>query len=371
MNDTNTLKQQILRANTAYRDGVPVMTDAAFDELCEQYKASVSQAEWDEFRNSLHEAAGKIKHPYIMGSLDKIKGDDVNAFSLFLKNYASWPPDNRKALHVSAKVDGISCRLHYENGELKGAYTRGDGYFGQDITSKVSLLQSVPKNLPSGFSGDIRGELVIFKKDFEEISDKFANPRNATAGIMNKKDIDKNDISHVSFVAYAVLGDRYFKIDQFRLLKQFGFACSKEEMLNSVYLSSHSPDEVCEYLRKLLDNWLNSDEVPYEIDGLVISHPNYVNENKYRPDGQIAFKANQQKAVTKLADIEWQGPSKDGRFVPVAILEPVQIAGTTVTKASLHNADFVLNCENLKYGATVVVCKRGDIIPQIDEVLPE
>ena len=369
--NTENIKQQILMANTAYRDGVPVMTDVAFDELCDQYRASVSPAEWEEFRNSLHEAAGKIKHPFIMGSLDKIKGDDENAFELFLKNYATMPPDNRKALHVSAKVDGISCRLHYENGILKGAYTRGDGYFGQDITSKVSLLKSVPKEIAQLSTIDIRGELVIFKKDFEKISDKFANPRNATAGIMNKKDVNKNEVSCVSFVAYAVLGEKYLKIDQFRILRELGFFCSAEEIISSVYLNEHSVSEICEYLRNLLDKWSNGDEIPYEIDGLVLSHPNYVNENKYRPDGQIAFKANQQKAVTKLADIEWQGPSKDGRFIPVAILEPVQIAGTVVTKASLHNADFVMHCENLKYGATVVVCKRGDIIPQIDEVLPE
>ena len=354
------LKQQILQANAAYRDGVPVMSDAAFDELCDQYQASVSADEWKQFRDSLHEAAGKVKHPFIMGSLDKIKADDENTLRKFVNEL-----NDPHGLHISAKVDGISCRLHYENGKLLEAATRGDGYFGQNITQKIKTLSSIPKQLPSEFTGNIRGELVIYNEDFnEENFPGFANPRNATAGIINRKEItNEKQLACIRFVAYSILGGEYTKGQQFMLLESLGFETPAE----LVILNDVANDYVTRFgdIVKAF-----AEQSPYEIDGVVVSGYIYRNEDKYRPDKQIAVKINQQKAISKLINIEWQGPSKDGRLVPVAILEPVEIAGTVVSKASLHNAEFLLNCKNLKYGASVVVCKRGDIIPQIDEVLP-
>lgn len=359
------LKQQILRANAAYRDGVPIMSDAAFDELCDQYKASVTSPEWKSFRDSLHEAAGKVKHPFIMGSLDKIKADDEEA----LRKFVSGIKDS-VGLHISAKVDGISCRLHYDDGELVEAATRGDGYFGQAITQKIKTLSSIPKQLPDEFTGDIRGELVIYNEDFnEENFPGFANPRNATAGIINRKETtNEKQLACIKFVAYSILGDEYTKGDQFVLLEKLGFETPEAIIIMKNDIADLLKNDIG-YFGKAVE--ILAEQSPYEIDGVVVSGFEYRNENEYRPDAQIAVKINQQKAVTKLIDIEWQGPSKDGRFVPVAVLEPVEIAGTVVSKASLHNADFLLNCENLKYGATVVVCKRGDIIPQIDEVLPD
>jgi len=351
--------------NALYREGVPVISDSAYDELCDTYKSMVTPEEWEHFRNSLHEVSGKLKHSFVMGSLDKIKADDPDTLYKFLEKTL-----DETGLHISAKVDGISCRLSYENGYLVEAATRGDGYVGVQITGKVRQISSVPQRLKQPFTGDIRGELVIYREDFnEENFPGFANPRNATAGIINRKDAgNSKELKFIKFVAYSILGKKYTKIEQFNILRDLGFTVSGEMILDSATVQIDVKNRSIDFVQivKWFENML-----PYEIDGVVVSSCSYRNEDQYRPDNQVAIKINQCKAITKMIDVEWQGPSKDGRFVPVAILEPVEIAGTVVSKASLHNADFLLNCENLKYGATVVVCKRGDIIPQIDEVLPE
>lgn len=358
------LEQQILHMNALYREGVPVISDAAYDELCDTYKSMITPEEWEKFRDSLHELGGKLKHKFIMGSLDKIKADDPDTLYKFLERIL-----DKSGLHISAKVDGISCRLSYESGYLVEAATRGDGYTGIQITEKVRQISSIPQRLKLDFTGDIRGELVIYRDDFnEENFPGFANPRNATAGIINRKESNSKELKYVKFVAYTILGKEYTKLEQFDLLKELGFELSGEMILDDMSVEPDIKTRSLDFVQ--IVKWF-ANTLPYEIDGVVVSSCNYRNEDKYRPDDQIAVKINQCKAVTKMIDVEWQGPSKDGRFVPVAILEPVEIAGTIVSKASLHNADFILNCENLKYGATVVVCKRGDIIPQIDEVLPE
>ena len=137
-----------------------------------------------------------------MGSLDKLKTEEPKSIIDFIKKYV------KTTLNVSAKVDGISCRLHYENGKLISASTRGDGEFGEDITDKVKFVKCIPAKISIEDTIDIRGELVITKSDFMALSG-FANPRNACAGIMNRKEWNKSDVEKISFVAYTVLGTKY------------------------------------------------------------------------------------------------------------------------------------------------------------------
>ena len=189
----NDIKKKIVEANKAYREGQPFLTDQEYDDLLESLKTEMSEEDYEEFVSTLNEGAieknvdGKVKHPFILGSLTKLKSEEPD---VVLK----WIKENVKnMLSVSAKVDGISSRAEYKNGKLVSLTTRGDGYFGQDITSKAKYIKHLPKVLTNGhgdFTGNIRGELVLMCEDFESIKDKYANPRNAVAGIMNRKEVN-------------------------------------------------------------------------------------------------------------------------------------------------------------------------------------
>lgn len=347
------LKKKIISANSAYRFGTPTMSDQAFDDLVDEYEKLVSADEFNEFRDSLHEVKGKVKHPFIMGSLDKIKAEDQPATVKFLSSLGD-------KVNVSAKVDGISCRLHYENGKLASASTRGNGEYGEDITDKIFEVNGVPKILRETTDTiDIRGELVIVKDDFEQLNASlkkpYANARNAVAGIMNKKDWTKSEVRFVSFIAYTILGKKFTKSEQFDwLLKSNSFIPAWHEDIELSKIKN--PAE-----------WLfnkASADYPYDTDGLVICAQSYVNEDKYRPDMCKAYKINQLVAETTVIDVKFEGPSKGGLFVPVAILEPVNLGGAMISRCTLHNIDNI-EALGLKYGSRVKLVRSGDVIPKI------
>ena len=350
----NELKNKIVLANKVYREGSPIMSDQEFDDLVDEYQSLVSEAEFNVFRNSLHEVKGKVKHPFIMGSLDKLKTEEPDKIIEFIKT------NIKSELNVSAKVDGISCRLHYDsNGNLSSASTRGNGEFGEDLTDKIKFVQQIPfKVCEKLYNADIRGELVILKNDFENL-DGFANARNACAGIMNRKDWKKSDVQNVTFVAYTILGTAFTKDEQFELLKNNGFYVA----WNTNVKVSNKMNQIVDMLQKFAEA-----DHDYETDGVVICDAMYRNEAKYRPDTCAAVKINQLIATTRLIDIAWEGPSKDGYHIPVAILEPVELGGSTIARASLHNLDIIANLK-LKYGSKVSLVKSGDIIPKITGVL--
>ncbi len=347
------LKKQILAANKAYRDGHPTMSDQAFDSLCEELEKLVPADEFNAFRDSLHEAKGKVKHPFTMGSLNKTKAEEPEEVKKFIRDHVTT------CLNVSAKVDGISSRAHYENGKLVSLTSRGDGSFGESLDDKMHFIKCLPESISITEPVDIRGELVICKSDFESM-DGYANARNACAGIMNRKDWRKEDVSHVSFIAYTVLGPKYCKSEQFHILEANGFTTA----WNTDYTPAHytKPD----FVEHLFND--ASQSFSYDTDGLVICDSTYRNEEKYRPDAQVAFKTNQQVATTKLVDIEWSGPSKDGFYVAIGIIDPVELGGATIERVTLHNLDFIAK-HNLMYGSMVKVIRSGDVIPKLVEVI--
>ena len=354
MMNIDELKNKISSANKAYRSGNPVMPDQDWDDLLESLQKQIPEAEFNAFRDSLHEVKGKVKHPFIMGSLDKLKAEEPAEVKKFIKSYC-------KSLNVSAKVDGISCRLHYENGKLVSASSRGDGTFGEDLTDKIKHVKNIPQVIDmmnlAGDSFDIRGELVILKPDFEKMTG-FANGRNAVAGIMGRKDWIASDVEHVSFIAYTILGRGFTKSSQFKTLNLWGFKTAWFTEIDNPN-SSSIVDELFE---------LASQEFDYDTDGLVICDPEYVNEDKYRPDACKAFKINQLTATTKLLDVVFEGPSKNGLHIPVAILEPVELGGAMISRASLYNVDFIEE-KGLKYGSTIEIVRSGDVIPKVLKVI--
>ena len=362
----NEIIEKIVEANKAYRSGNPIMSDQEYDDLLDSLRDNMTAQAYEEFIATLNEggieknADGKVKHPFIMGSLEKLKAEEPEVVK-------KWIKENIKVdMSVSAKVDGISSRAFYRNGKLISLTTRGDGYYGMDITSKAKYIKGLPQVLPrfyDDFTGSIRGELVIMREDFEDIKDKYANPRNACAGIMNRKDGDKkfnpDELRRVSFVPYSILGNQYAKEEQFGFLEDVGF----EFAWNVLIPKKDIGDDIVDWLFKTAQQ-----ELPYETDGLVICDSEWRNEDKYRPDGCKAFKINQSAGVTKIIGFDWGTPSANGKFTPVALLEPIQLAGTTVKRVTCNNITWMEKM-GVEIGKTVKVLKSGEIIPKMIEVL--
>ena len=356
------LRQQIIDANNAYRKGNAIISDSQFDELVDKYKELVSIDEYNEFRDSLNESSvefgTKIKHKYVMGSLDKIKNSDNSTLYKFIKNHV------KTTLNISAKVDGISSVACYKYGKLISLLSRGDGYEGMDYTDKAKYINGLPNKIDFFAKNDeiyIRGELVIL--DSEEI-DTDTNYRNICAGYMNSKYWKKEDISKVSFIPYSILGDKATKRTQFEVLNSVGFNCAWNESIDITKYDETNISDLSEYLTERAK--LKHD---YSCDGLVLMDCDAYNEQDvYRPKNSMAFKINELTAVTKLIDVVWEGPSKDGFFCPVGILDPVELGGAMISRASLHNLD-IIDKLGIKYGSKVEILKSGDIIPKIVNVV--
>lgn len=358
------LKSQILSANKAYRDGHPIMSDQAFDDLCDKLSNLISGNEYASFRDSLNEGKGKMKHPFVMGSLDKLKRECPEDVISFVKSLGP-------KINISAKVDGISARASYKAGKLVSLSTRGNGFFGENLTDKAKFINNLPQELVDNVEHkliddediDVRGELVILKDDFIKLNNafdgKFANPRNACAGIMNRKDWTEDEVKYVTFVPYTILGYEYSKREQFSIL-------SMVEGMKTAWNVDIEIDSIDDIMQTLTD--YASQDFEYETDGLVVCSSEYRNEDKYRPDMCKAFKMNMLTAETYLVDVSWEGPSKDGFFIGVGIVDPVELGGSTISRVSLHNLDIIENL-GLMYGSKIQITKSGDIIPHIDKVI--
>ena len=363
---TEKIINKVTEANLAYRSGNPIMGDQEYDDLLDSLKSKITEDEYENLVSSLNEGSvepnsdGKVKHPFIMGSMTKIKAEEPDEVKKWIENGISIK------MSVSAKVDGISSRATYRNGKLVGLYSRGDGHFGMDYSDKSEFIKGLPSTLSYNFTGEVRGELVIFKSDFEGIKEQYANPRNACAGICNRKMGDKkfnqNELRLISFVPYTILGYQYTKQEQFALLDKLGFNVAKNFTIDKCEIK----DDIADVLFKQTIDWTES--LGYEIDGLIICDVNWKNEDKYRPDNCRAFKINQGIGTTKVIGFDWGTPSANGKMTPVAILEPIVLCGTTVKRVTCNNISFIEKM-GIEIGKTVKVVKSGDIIPKILEVL--
>ena len=356
--DISTIKNQIILANKQYRIGEDSgFTDIGFDNLCDSLKSLIPIDEYNDFINSLNEGVietygQKITHKYIAGSLNKLKYEEPDTIKKFIsKNIKNY-------LIVSAKVDGLSGILHYNNGKLVGCATRGDGTTGISILDKAQFINGIPQNINTHEDIYIRGELVILTKNYDKITG--TSPRNIVAGLINRKEIKSDELKYVDFIAYTVMGPIYTKNEQLSLLKTNNFNVVKYFNINN---EMYNTNNIVDFLFNITT--LNYD---YLIDGLVLCDSEYKNEDKYRPDNQVAFKTNQQTFETRLLDVEWQGPSKDGRMNCLGILEPCDCGGVVVSKCTLHNIDFIKK-SNVKIGDEVQITRSGDVIPKFIKVV--
>ena len=279
---------------------------------------------------------------------------------------------------VEFKIDGLSVGITYENGEFKSAATRGNGIIGEDISQNAMTIKSVPLKINDKREIIVRGEVYISKENFEKVNEYqeehdlqvFANPRNLAAGSLRQLDSKLTakrplDIFVFNLENINELDGIDTHSDSLEYLKKLGFSVSEN------YKICKSIDEVIEFIEYWTEN---RGSLKFDIDGMVVKVNNIEQRNEMgftakSPRWAIAYKFPAERKKSKILDIEVE-VGRTGTITPTAILEPVRLAGTSVSRATLHNEDFIRE-KDIKLFDYVIVQKAGDIIPQIVEVVKE
>ena len=279
---------------------------------------------------------------------------------------------------VEFKIDGLSVGITYENGEFKSAATRGNGIIGEDISKNAMTIKSVPLKIDDKREIIVRGEVYISKENFEKVNEYqeehdlqiFANPRNLAAGSLRQLDSKLTakrplDIFVFNLENINELEGIDTHSDSLEYLKKLGFSVSEN------YKICKSIDEVIEFIEYWTEN---RGSLKFDIDGMVVKVNNIEQRNEMgftakSPRWAIAYKFPAERKKSKILDIEVE-VGRTGTITPTAILEPVRLAGTSVSRATLHNEDFIRE-KDIKLFDHVIVQKAGDIIPQIVEVVKE
>ena len=272
------------------------------------------------------------------------------------------------------KVDGFGISLIYQDGIFVTGSTRGNGRIGEDVTQNLKTIESIPlrlrfdllgrSNLPD--SVEVRGEVFMEKKDFEKFKEKYANPRNLAAGSIRQLDPKVASARPLKFLAYDLVTDLGQKkhSQKHQILKELGFKSEAGKVCSKL-------SEVVSYWRAIAKK---RETLPYQIDGVVIN----VNDNAFfqrlgvagkSPRGVRAFKFSPKQATTKIQDVKVQ-VGRTGAVTPIAILQPVEVGGVTISRATLHNEDEIKRLQ-VKIGDTVIVERAGDVIPAVTKVLKE
>ncbi len=315
----------------------------------------------------------EVRHPVPLESLEDVfDGDEVKGF---LSKVLETLP--RAEYSVEPKVDGLSVALEYRDGRFYQGATRGDGRVGEDVTGNLRTVRSIPKNLPEKLPRLIvRGEVYMARSVFDRINEELelegkpllANPRNAAAGSLRQKDpkvCAKRQLDIAVFNLQLVEG-RSFATHSETLdyLREQGFPVIPHTVLRD-------PEKILEQIQKLGDNRM---DFPYDIDGAVVklndlSDRSILGSTAKCPKWAVAYKYPPEQKESRVADIVVQ-VGRTGVLTPKAVLEPVRLAGTTVTNATLHNQDYITE-KDIRIGDTVVVQKAGEIIPEIVSVVKE
>jgi DNA ligase (NAD+) len=368
---------------------MPSVDDAVYDSLYSELKQIEAQhPEWvsldspsQRIGNQALEKFEKVAHAKTMISLnDVFDRSEVEAWVVRMEKLL---PGTAHEYFCDIKKDGLACSLVYEDGELVRAVTRGDGEVGEDVTQNVRTIKNVPlrlrhsKQFSTLLQGrtEIRGEIVIYKKAFELLNlerekqglSVFKNPRNLAAGTIRQLDPRLVAERPLTFLGYDLIRsnetDVQTNVQAYEALTALGIQRSPEACVFS------SLDRVMNFV----DEWdVKRHKLPYNTDGLVIK----VNDRKQfealgmvgkQPRAAVAYKYAAEQATTVVKDIVIS-IGRTGAATPVAVFDPVNVAGTTVQHASLHNADEIARLD-VRRGDTVVIFKAGDIIPQIETVL--
>lgn len=351
------LEAQISYYSSKYYAGEPEISDEQFDMLVDRLRqlkptSAVLNTGW-----GFEVIEDKVKHKYAhIGSLDKAK------------TYADIPDRFKDTMiYISPKLDGLSAVVYYQNGKLVKGVTRGNGEYGKDITDKIYKI--IGANISdTRFTGAVRGELIISTANWNKLQQKYDNliaPRNFVAGIINRKGID-DDLQYVDLVVYKIVGQENKPIFS-----------NRQEIL--WWLNVNFKNAVSEYYYPVLNeiSWATYHDITFEqfkqlgygLDGLVLTNPNvqYNNQTMGYVYDEEAFKFPSETTTTTIKEILWE-LTRTQRYVPVAVVEPVELSGAIVERATCNNAQWVKEMQ-LGAGAEVEITRSNEVIPQILTVL--
>ena len=364
-------------AHEYYTKDTPSVSDSEYDQL---YRELVSLEE--KYPNDIlpdsptHRVGGKVldgfekyQHQYPLYSLqDAFSRAELEAFDERVRK--EFP----EAIYLcELKIDGLSISLSYENGILVAGATRGDGSIGENITENLKRVKNIPLTLPQPLTMTVRGECYMPKASFDEVNRfrqengeaEFANPRNAAAGTLRQLDTSVVAKRNLSTFLYQEASPTT-EVSQESVLKKLsklGFAVNDNRVLAS------SIDQVWNFIEKISRE---RNQLPYEIDGIVIKVNSLAAQEELgftvkAPKWAIAYKFPAEEKEAKLLSVDWT-VGRTGVVTPTANLTPVQLAGTTVSRATLHNVDYIQE-KDIRKDDTVIVYKAGDIIPAVLRVV--
>lgn len=391
--EKNKAKEEILKlrkqleiwANKYYDEDNPEVSDYEYDMTMNKLKALEKEFPDLVTKDSLTQKVGghvkegfeKVEHEVPLQSLQDIFSfGELEEFKE--RVYKAAKENNIKEENVKfvveTKIDGLSAALEYRDGKFVRGATRGNGLVGEDVTENLKTIKTIPKELPEPINIIVRGEVFIGKKEFEKMNEErelneektFANARNAAAGSLRQLDTKitkKRPLDIYIFNVQKIEGKEFNShFEELNYLKKLGFN------VNPVLIPCNNIPEAIDAINKIGEE---REELTFGIDGAVIK----VDDLKLRekmgttskvPRWAIAYKYPPEKKETKLKDIICQ-VGRTGAITPMAILEPVKVAGSTISKTTLHNEDFIKE-KDIRVGDTIVVQKAGDVIPEILEV---
>ena len=358
-----------------YSNNISEITDSEYDSLKNEILILEKKHKFLQNKDSPSIAVGykpsrifkKAQHRVPMLSLSNaFSEDDILNFEKKILNFLSQKNNSNISYTAEPKIDGISASLTYKNGKLITGLSRGDGKEGEDITSNLKTINDIPKiilskDFPKEI--DIRGEVFIQNSDFENIKEKFANPRNAASGSLRQKDPKDTQKIPLKFIAYTFGFEKGLNLNsQFEYLKKLSEWGFKTNPLNRLISG----------IKNLIKNY---DEVEkkradlnFDIDGIVYKINDFALQKRLgsvanAPRWAIAHKFSSNKAISIILDIEIQ-IGRTGALTPVAKIKPINIGGVLVSNATLHNEDEI-NRKDIRVGDTVTVERAGDVIPHI------
>ena len=379
----NLRKQTEYYAKKYYDDDKPEISDFEYDMLMVELRNL--EKEYPEFKSkdSLTEKVGghikegfeKVTHEVPLQSLqDVFSLGEVNDYISKTNEKAEENKIENRTYVVETKIDGLSAALEYKQGKFIRGATRGNGLVGEDVTQNLKTIKTIPMELNEKIDIIVRGEVFISKKDFEKMNKQreekgeelFANARNAAAGSLRQLDSRVTAKRPLDIYIFNVqkIDNKEFNshFEELEYLAKLGFN------VNPVRIPCKDEKEVEEAIKKI---GKEREKLTFDIDGAVVK----VDDLKFReilgttaktPRWAIAYKYPPERKETKLKDIVCQ-VGRTGVITPMAILEPVKVAGSTISKTTLHNEDFIKQ-KDLKIGDIVVIQKAGDVIPEIVEV---
>mgnify|MGYP004556558331 FL=1 len=387
MNDIEQKMEELINiinkaSNEYYVDDNPSITDQEYDDyyrqlltLEEKYPELKKEASPTlRVGGKVLEKFEKVKHETPMLSFDDIfNEDEIVSFDERIRKTCP-----NATYTLEPKMDGLSGSLLYEKGILKRAATRGDGLIGENITDNVKTIKSVPLKLNKEIDIEVRGEIYMSKASFEKCNKEkekrgenlFANPRNAAAGSVRQLDSKVAAKRNLDFMAYFLPNPSKYGIktqsEALDFLKELGFKTNYK--LNGI---AKNVNDIISYIDDLS---IKRDSLPFEIDGVVLKVNNLDDEEKLGftqrvPRWGIAYKFPAKEVLTKLKEIKFT-VGRTGKITPNAIFSPVHVAGSIVSKATLHNEDYCLD-KDVRVGDIISIRKAGDVIPEVVEVKKE